>query len=128
MRKGFNGLHGLVHDRLELEPRTGHLLQWPIDCTQLIGEASSSADYAPISSFFWQTLRLDRAQVPFRRKLFIFLSPSGDLRQIPAVWTDFMKTDAFVEVAAGRSTLHAGFLLELAELLKHLKEGSSDRV
>jgi len=25
MRKGFNGLHGLVHDRLELEPRTGHL-------------------------------------------------------------------------------------------------------
>jgi transposase len=25
MRKGFNGLHGLVRDRLELEPRTGHL-------------------------------------------------------------------------------------------------------
>src|SRR5271167_2988268 len=75
MRKGFDGLHGIVRDRLGLEVRTGHLLQWPIDCTQLIGEASSSADYAPISSFLWQTVRLDRAQVPFRRKLFIFLSP-----------------------------------------------------
>jgi transposase len=25
MRKGFNGLHGLVCDRLQLEPRSGHL-------------------------------------------------------------------------------------------------------
>ena len=25
MRKGFNGLHGLVRDRLQLEPRSGHL-------------------------------------------------------------------------------------------------------
>ena len=25
MRKGFNGLHGLVRDRLELEPTSGHL-------------------------------------------------------------------------------------------------------
>ena len=64
--------------------------------------------------------------MPFRRKLFIFCHPSGHLRQIPAVWTDFLKTDTFVEVAAGRSTLHADFLLELAELLKQLKEGSSD--
>ena len=25
MRKGFNGLHGLVRDRLQLEPTSGHL-------------------------------------------------------------------------------------------------------
>ena len=25
MRKGYNGLHGLVRDRLELEPTSGHL-------------------------------------------------------------------------------------------------------
>jgi hypothetical protein len=50
MRKGFEGLYGLVRDRLQLEPLSGHVLQWPIDCTQLIGQASSSADYAPVSS------------------------------------------------------------------------------
>ena len=59
----------------------------------------------------------------FGESYLFFCHPSGHLRQIPAVWTDFLKTDAFVEVAAGRSTLHADFLLELAELLKHLEEG-----
>ena len=62
----------------------------------------------------------------FGESYLFFCHPSGHLRQIPAVWTDFLKTDTFVEVAAGRSTLHADFLLELAELLKQLKEGSSD--
>jgi transposase len=37
MRKGYNGLHGLVRDRLELEPTSGHLLQWLLDCTQFGG-------------------------------------------------------------------------------------------
>jgi Family of unknown function (DUF5372) len=59
----------------------------------------------------------------FGESYLFFCHPSGHLRQIPAVWTDFLKTDAFVEVAAGRSTLHADFLLELAELLKQVKEG-----
>ncbi len=62
----------------------------------------------------------------FGESYLFFCHPSGHLRQIPAVWTDFLKTDAFVEVAAGRSTLHADFLLELAELLKHLKKESPD--
>jgi len=50
MRKGFEGLFGIVRDRLMIDPLSGHVLQWPIDCTQLIGQASSSADYAPVSS------------------------------------------------------------------------------
>ena len=59
----------------------------------------------------------------FGESYLFFCHPSGHLRQIPAVWTDFLKTDAFVEVAGGRSSLHADFLLQLTELLKQLKEG-----
>ena len=57
-----------------------------------------------------------------------FYDPFGRLLQIPAVWTDFLKTDAFVEAAVGRSPLHAGCLLELAELLKHLRKERSDKM
>ena len=57
-----------------------------------------------------------------------FYDSFGHLRQIPAVWTDFLKIDAFVEVAAARSALHAYFLLELAELLKHVREEKSGDV
>ena len=56
-----------------------------------------------------------------------FYDPFGHLLQIPAAWTDFLKTDAFVEVAAGRSALHADYLLQLVEVLRHVrKEPSSD--
>ena len=44
-----------------------------------------------------------------------FHDEDGHLREIPAAWTNFVKGDAFVEIAAGRSQLHAGCLLELAE-------------
>ena len=44
----------------------------------------------------------------------------GHLREIPAVWTDFVKVDAYVELAAGRSPLHAMHLLELADLVEHM--------
>ena len=57
-----------------------------------------------------------------------FYDPFGRLLQIPAVWTDFLKTDAFVEAAVGRSPLPAGSLLELAELLKQLRKERSDDV
>jgi hypothetical protein len=57
-----------------------------------------------------------------------FYDPFGRLLQIPAVWTDLLKPDAFVEAAVGRSPLHAGRLLELAELLKHLRKERSDNV
>ena len=35
-------------------------------------------------------------------------------------WTDFVKGDVLVEMAGGRSPLHAGCLLELADLVHHL--------
>jgi uncharacterized protein DUF5372 len=47
-----------------------------------------------------------------------FHDDCGQLREIPAVWTDFVKGDVFVEMAAGRSPLHAGSLLELADLVE----------
>ena len=61
----------------------------------------------------------------FAESYLFFYDPFGHLLQIPAVWTDFLKSDAFVEVAAARSALHADFLLELAELLEQVKEERS---
>jgi len=48
-----------------------------------------------------------------------FHDDCGQLRVIPAIWTDFVKMDAFVEMAAGTSPLHAACLLELANLVQH---------
>ena len=39
------------------------------------------------------------------------------LREIPSAWTDFLKWDAFVEIARDRSPLHAGRLRELTDLV-----------
>jgi transposase len=33
MRKAFEGLYGLVRDRLLCEPRSGHVFEWPHECT-----------------------------------------------------------------------------------------------
>lgn len=49
-----------------------------------------------------------------------FHDDCGQLREIPSVWTDFVKGDAFAEVAAGRSPLHAAYLLELVDLVERL--------
>ena len=49
-----------------------------------------------------------------------FHDDCGQLREIPSGWTDFVKGDPFVEVAEGRSPLHAAYLLELADLLQRL--------
>ena len=57
-----------------------------------------------------------------------FHDDCGQLREIPAVWTDFVKGDVFVEMAAGRSPLHAGTLLELAELVERMARELGDGV
>jgi Family of unknown function (DUF5372) len=49
-----------------------------------------------------------------------FHDEHGQLREIPAVWTDFVKADVFVELAGGRSPLHAGTLPDLADLVGRL--------
>ena len=53
----------------------------------------------------------------FTESYLYFHDDSGHLREIPAVWTDFAKGDAFVELAVGRSPLHARCLLDLADLV-----------
>jgi Family of unknown function (DUF5372) len=53
-----------------------------------------------------------------------FQDDCGRLREIPAVWTDFVKGDAWVELAAGRSPLHAESLLELADWVQHRARGA----
>lgn len=57
----------------------------------------------------------------FTESFVYFHDGDGHLREIPAAWTDFVKGDAFVELAAGRSPLHAGCLLELAGLVERMK-------
>jgi IS66 Orf2 like protein len=57
MRKGFEGLYGLVRDQLGLDPLSGHLCQWLLDCTQSAGETSPRANHAPLSSSSWQAVR-----------------------------------------------------------------------
>ena len=52
-----------------------------------------------------------------------FQDDCGQLREIPSVWTDFVKGDVFVEVAAGRSPLHAAYVMELADLVERLARG-----
>lgn len=56
----------------------------------------------------------------FTESYVFFHDADGVLREIPAVWTDFVAGDPFVEVAAGRSALHAGSLVELAELVARM--------
>jgi hypothetical protein len=49
-----------------------------------------------------------------------FLDGQGDLRGLPAGWTDVAPVDPFVAVAAGRSALRVTDLLALADLLDGL--------
>jgi hypothetical protein len=53
----------------------------------------------------------------FTESYVFFHDEDGLLREIPAAWTDFVAGDVFVQEAAGRSPLHAGTLLELADLV-----------
>ena len=57
-----------------------------------------------------------------------FHDGDGHLREIPSAWTDFVKGDAFVELAAGRSQLHAGSLLELIDLIDRLRKVRAEGV
>jgi uncharacterized protein DUF5372 len=49
-----------------------------------------------------------------------FHDDCDEVRVIPAIWTDFGKMDAFVEMAARTSPLHARCLLELADLVQRM--------
>jgi IS66 Orf2 like protein len=50
LRKSFNGLHGLVTERLGEDPRQGALLQCPFDCTHDGGHKAPIPRRPPISS------------------------------------------------------------------------------
>ena len=49
-----------------------------------------------------------------------FYDRQGQLRLIPASWTDARKADPFVELAAGRAWFRPQDLLALAELIDGL--------
>jgi hypothetical protein len=56
----------------------------------------------------------------FTESYVYFHDDDGHLREIPSAWTDFVKRDAFVEIAGDRSPLHAGRLRELADLVARM--------
>jgi hypothetical protein len=60
----------------------------------------------------------------FTESFVYFHDGDGHLREIPSAWTDFVKGDVFVEMAAGRAQLHAGCLLELADLVGRMGKAS----
>lgn len=45
----------------------------------------------------------------------------GELGSLPTGWTDVAEVDLFVEMAAGRSPFRVVDLLELADLVDHLR-------
>ena len=64
----------------------------------------------------------------FAEHIVYFHDDFGDVREVPAAWTDFMAPDPFIEIAAGQSPLHAGRLLELATLLQSSMDAAEESV
>lgn len=54
-----------------------------------------------------------------------FFGDDGQLRSVPAGWTDAVPPDPFVMVAAGRSALRVEDLVALAGLLAGLRDTRS---
>jgi hypothetical protein len=52
-----------------------------------------------------------------------FFDDTGELACLPAAWTDVAPEDPFVVVSAGRSPFRTADLLELAELIRELRQG-----
>ena len=50
-----------------------------------------------------------------------FLDEKGQLRALPARWTDAVADDPFIAVSAGRAAFRFSDLLELAELIRRLR-------
>lgn len=57
-----------------------------------------------------------------------FQDDQGELRRIPAAWTDVVGADPYVVVAQGRSPLRADDLSRLVELLRRLGERAGSGV
>ena len=51
-----------------------------------------------------------------------FYDEQGVLKALPASWTDAGTTDPFVTLAAGRAHFRPADLLELASMLKRLRD------
>jgi hypothetical protein len=56
-----------------------------------------------------------------------FVGDDGQLRSVPAGWTDIDPPDPFVVIADGRSPFRAGDLVALAELLEGIRPAKPHR-
>jgi hypothetical protein len=52
----------------------------------------------------------------------------GEVRSLPAAWTDVVAADPFVVMAAGRCPFRVADLLELADLVERLRSGGHSSV
>ena len=58
----------------------------------------------------------------------VFIVDDGELRSVPAGWTDVDPGDPFVVVAAGRSAFRVDDLVSLASLIDGLRTALGDEV
>jgi len=72
----------------------------------------------PFHPSYGRTFEVAEHRWVYTQSILFFEDQWGSLQQIPAVWTDFLKEDPFCEIAAGRSPLHGGCLVPLAEMLQ----------
>ncbi len=54
-----------------------------------------------------------------------FHDEHGELKSLPAAWTDVIEPDLFVVVAAGRSPLHVDDLLVLVEMVTRARSAKA---
>jgi hypothetical protein len=118
-RKGIDSLARLWQEKLTEEPFSGCVFKCPLDCTRYEGRRAASSDHASLYPLCGKQFDLIEQRYIFTESFVYFHDVHGHLWEIPAVWTDFVK-DAYVELAAGRSPLHAMHLLELADLVEHM--------
>lgn len=57
----------------------------------------------------------------------MFFDAQGQLRSLPAAWTDVDPPDAWAEAAAGRASLRLGDLAALVVLIGEIKSQRSKR-
>jgi hypothetical protein len=74
----------------------------------------------PFHPLYGRTFNLAEHRWVYTQDILFFYDEADVLQQISAAWTDFLKSDPFCEIAAGRSPLHGGCLLPLAALLQQV--------
>ena len=81
----------------------------------------------PFHPWFNQEFDLVCHRQSWREDRVYLTDEGGDVRSLPASWTDAAPPDPFVVVAAGRSPFRPADLVALAELVDRLRSSATKR-